>query len=60
MEDTAIGIVAVVVVLGIVLLYAFSLVNAFTPELITALVCTVAIIAIVGIVLLALSLKNRE
>ena len=33
MEGSAVGIVAVVVVLGIVLLCAYSLVNALTPEL---------------------------
>ena len=60
MEVNAIGIIAVVVVLGIILLYAFSLVDAFTPELIMFLVCIVALAAIFGIVMLALAIKNRE
>ena len=59
METDAIGIIAIVVV-RIVLLLAFSLVNAFLPAMHLALVCLVAVVAIVGIVLLALSLKNRD
>ena len=59
METDAIGIIAIVVV-RIVLLLAFSFVNAFLQAMHLALVCLVAVVAIVGIVLLALSLKNRD
>ena len=59
MATDAIGIIAIVVV-RIVLLLAFSLVNAFLPAMHLALVCLVTVVAIVGIVLLALSLKNRD
>jgi hypothetical protein len=58
--NLGIGIVAVAVVIGIVLLCAFSFVDAFTPELNTALVCVVAIVAIFAIVLMAFAFKNRE
>jgi len=58
MEVCAVGIIAVVVLLGIVLLYAFSLVGAFLPELMIALVAIVAVVAVVAIVLMALAYKT--
>jgi hypothetical protein len=50
MEANALWIVAVVMVMDIVLLCAFSLVNAFTPEFIMSLVAIIALVAIVRIV----------
>jgi hypothetical protein len=60
MGVTAIGIMAVVVVLAIVFLCAFSLVGAFLPELMMTLVAIVAVVGIVAIVLLALSFRNTD
>ena len=60
MEGNAIGILAVVVVLGIVLLCAYVLVNSFTPELIMALACIVAVVTIVAIGLLAIAINSRD
>jgi hypothetical protein len=56
----AIGIVAVAVVLGIVLLLSFTLVGAFLPELLMVLVGIVAVVAVVAITLMVLAFKNRE
>jgi low temperature requirement protein LtrA len=56
----AVGLIAVTVVLGIVLLLAFSLVGAFLPELMMVLVAIVAIVAVVAISLMALTFKNRD
>jgi low temperature requirement protein LtrA len=60
MEVCAAGIIVVVVVLGIVLLCAFSLVGAFLPELNMALVTIVAVVAVVATVLMALTYRNRD
>jgi len=57
---SAIGVVAFVVVLGIVLLRAFSFVEALGPEFMLALIAIITVLAIFGIVVVALAFKNRD
>ena len=57
---SAIGVVAFVVVVGIILLCAFSIVEALTPAFLAALVAIVALVAIYAIVFAALAFKNRD